>query len=155
MTIAAGGRVADDRDWLAEHRYRAVLRVQQGVPIAQVAREVGASRQSVYWWMARYEADGLAGLTDRPRRPHTSPTRMPAEVEALICELRRAYPRWGARRIAHELATRGIASAPGRSSVYRVLVRHGLVNAQKQNHRRKYRRWQRSAYCGGVRRCVG
>lgn len=145
MTITADGRAADDQGWLAEHRYRAVLRVQQGVPIAQVAREVGASRQSVYSWMARYQAEGLTGLTDRSRRPHRSPTRMPAEVEALICELRRTYPRWGARRIAHEFVLRGMSPTPGRSSVYRVLVRHGLVEAQKQNHQRKYRRWQRDA----------
>jgi hypothetical protein len=29
--------------------------------------------------------------------------------------------------------------------VHRVLVRHGLVAAQQQNHKRKYRRWQRDA----------
>jgi transposase InsO family protein len=132
-------------DWLAEHRYRAVLRVQEGVAKAQVAREFGASRQSVHSWVARYEADGLAGLTDRSRRPHTSPTQIPGLTEALICELRRTYPRWGAQRIAHELAQRGMPAAPSRSTVYRVLVRHGLVVAQQQNHKRKYRRWQRDA----------
>jgi transposase InsO family protein len=64
---------------------------------------------------------------------------------AMICELRRTYPRWGAQRIAHELILRGVASPPSRSSVYRILVRHGLVAAQQQNHKRKYRRWQRDA----------
>jgi hypothetical protein len=34
-------------DWVVEHRYRAVLQVLDGVPKAQVAREFGASRQSV------------------------------------------------------------------------------------------------------------
>jgi transposase InsO family protein len=145
VAISAGGQVVDDQGWLAEYRYRAVLQVREGVPIAQVARQVGASRQSVYSWVARYEAEGLTGLADRSRRPNTSPTRIPAEVEALICELRRTYPRWGARRIAHELADRSVSPAPGRSTVYRVLVRHGLVAAQQQNHKRKYRRWQRDA----------
>jgi transposase InsO family protein len=133
------------RSWLTEHRYRAVLQVREGVAVAQVAREVGASRQSVYSWIARYEAEGLSGLQERSRRPMTSPTRMTAEVEALICELRRSFPRWGARRIAYELAAREVPSAPSRSSVYRVLVRHGLVAAQQQNHKRRYRRWQRDA----------
>ena len=63
----------------------------------------------------------------------------------MICELRRTYPRWGAQRIAHELAVRGVEAPPSRSSVYRVLVRHGLVAAQQQNHKRTYRRWQRDA----------
>jgi transposase InsO family protein len=141
----AGNKAVDDPGWLTEHRYRAVRQVLDGVPVAEVARQVGASRQSVYAWKARYEAEGLSGLAERSRRPHSSPTRMPAEVEAQICELRRAYPRWGARRIAHELESGGVSPAPGRSSVYRVLVRNGLVAAQAQNHKRKYRRWQRDA----------
>lgn len=66
-------------------------------------------------------------------------------VVALICELRRSYPRWGAQRICHELAVRGLEAPPSRSSVHRVLVRHGLVAAQQQNHKRSYRRWQRDA----------
>jgi len=80
-------------DWVTEHRYRAVLQVLDGVSKAQVAREFGASRQSVHSWAARYEAEGLAGLADRSRRPHTSPNELPPAVVALICELRRTYPR--------------------------------------------------------------
>lgn len=32
--------------------------------------------------------------------------------------------------------------APSRSTVQRILTRHGLVDQQEQNHRRAYRRWQ-------------
>ncbi|WP_282697821.1 IS481 family transposase [Streptomyces sp. CC208A] len=130
---------------MAEHRYRAVLQVLDGAPVAQVARQAGASRQSVYSWVDRYHAGGLDALVDKSRRPHTSPHQVAAEVEALVCELRRSYPRWGARRIAHELGQRGLVPAPGRSTVHRILTRHGLVNQQEQNHRRVYRRWQRDA----------
>lgn len=70
---------------------------------------------------------------------------MPAEVEALVCELRRAHPRWGARRIAFELARRGVAEPPAQATVHRALVRNGLVEPQEQRHKRKYRRWQREA----------
>lgn len=126
-----------------EYRYRAVLEVLDGVPVAQVARQAGASRQAVYGWVGRYRVEGLAGLQDRSRRPHSSPTRVAAEVEAQICELRRLHPRWGPRRIAFELAQRG--AGPGRTTVYRVLVRNGLVRPQPQQHKRVYRRWQRDA----------
>ncbi|WP_042411071.1 IS481 family transposase [Streptacidiphilus carbonis] len=130
---------------MAEHRYRAVLQVLDGVAVAQVARQAGASRQSVYTWVERYHSGGLDALMDRSRRPHVSPHQVAAEVEALVCELRRSYPRWGARRIAHELGQRGLVPVPGRSTVHRILTRHGLVNNQDQNHRRVYRRWQRDA----------
>jgi transposase InsO family protein len=56
-----------------------------------------------------------------------------------------AHPRWGARRIAFELAAAGVASPPSRATVHRVVVRNGLVRPQEQQHRRKYKRWQREA----------
>ena len=60
-----------------------------------------------------------------------------------MCELRRAHPRWGARRIAFEAAQRRASPAPSRATVHRVLERNGLVVLQEQRHKRKYKRWQR------------
>jgi transposase InsO family protein len=132
-----------DGTWLAEHRLHSVLEVRGGASVAEVAARYGASRQSLYRWKARYERDGVAGLQDRSRRPRSSPRRIPAEVEALVCELRRAHPRWGARRLVFELGERGVARVPSRATVHRALVRNGFVVLQHQTHKRKYRRWQR------------
>lgn len=132
-----------DGTWLAEHRLHSVLEVRAGVRVAEVAARYGASRQSVYRWKALYERDGVAGLQDKSRRPRSSPQRISAEVESLVCELRRAHPRWGARRLAFELAQRGLDRVPSRATVHRALVRNGLVEPQRQLHKRKYRRWQR------------
>ena len=85
----------------------------------------------------------MKGLADRSRRPRTSLARTPAEVEALVCRLRRDHPRWGARQISHEVGRRGIDPAPSRATVHRVLVRNGLVAPQPQRHKRQYKRWQR------------
>jgi Integrase core domain len=62
-----------------------------------------------------------------------------------VCELRRAHPRWGARRISHELGRRGVTPTPSRSTVHRVLVRNHLVRPQAQQHPRHLKRWQREA----------
>ena len=129
--------------WQVEHRYRAVMEVLDGSPVSEVAVRYGVSRQSVYSWRDRYAAGGIDGLRDASRRPRTSPSRLPAEVEALVCELRRAHPRWGARRIAFETTQRGADPAPSRATVHRVLERNGLVVPQAQRHKRKYKRWQR------------
>lgn len=131
--------------WQVEHRYGAVLEVRQGCPVGDVAVRYGASRQSVYNWVARFDAAGLAGLRDRSRRPHRSPQRMPAEVESLVCGLRRAHPRWGARRLVFELTRRGVDPVPVPATIHRALARNGLVTPQQQRHKRKYRRWQREA----------
>ncbi len=126
-----------------EQRYRAVLEVLDGSPVSEVAVRYGVSRQAVYAWKAKHAAGGIEALREVSRRPKTSPTRVSGDVEALACEMRRAHPRWGARRIAFELAQAGIASPPSRATVHRVLVRNGLVRHQEQHHRRKYKRWQR------------
>ncbi|WP_433206426.1 IS481 family transposase [Nocardia sp. CA-107356] len=139
MSVAEDG----SREWLAEQRYRAVLEVMDGSPVSEFAVRYGVSRQAVYTWNSKYEAGGVEGLRERSRRPRTSPTRLAAEVEAQACEMRRAHPRWGARRIAFELAQSGATPAPSRATVHRVLVRNGLVRHQEQRHKRKYKRWQR------------
>jgi transposase InsO family protein len=141
--MGAHEKQADDRGWLVEQRYRAVLEVLDGSPVSEVAVRYGVSRQSVYSWKARHAAAGVDGLREVSRRPRTSPSRLAAEAEALVCELRRAHPRWGARRIAFEVAQRGVAGAPSRATVHRVLVRNAMVTPQAQRHKRKYRRWAR------------
>jgi transposase InsO family protein len=67
------------------------------------------------------------------------------EVEVAICEMRRSHPRWGQRRIEFELGRNGCPGPiPSVSTIYRVLVRHGLVDAVPRRRRREdYRRWQR------------
>ena len=54
-------------------RARIVLLVADGLPLDQVAREVGVRPHVVRTWADRYRAGGLAALQDRPRpgRPRT------------------------------------------------------------------------------------
>lgn len=128
-----------------EVRLRAVTEAINGSPIVDVAERFGVSRQTVTAWRKRYEAEGLDGLVDASRRPHSSPARIDPNVEALICEMRRHHRRWGARRIAYQLALEIGDRAPSRSTVYRALVRNGLINQQEQHHKRIYKRRQREA----------
>ncbi|WP_443055751.1 helix-turn-helix domain-containing protein [Streptomyces sp. NBC_00690] len=58
---------------MPKHRYRAVLQVLDGAPVAQLARQAGTSRQSMYSRVDRYHGGGLDALVDRPRWPHVSP----------------------------------------------------------------------------------
>src|SRR4051794_34581388 len=79
------------------------MAVLDGASVSEVAAEIGVSRQTVHAWLRRYRAAGLAGLVDRPHRTVSCPHRASREVEAVVCELRRAHPKWGALRILHEL----------------------------------------------------
>ena len=130
---------------MVEQRYQAVLEVLDGIPVTEVAERFGVTRQTVHRWVARYRESGLAGLADRSHAPKAHPWRVSAEVEAVICDLRTAHRSWGPRRLVFELERRG---HPGvsRSTVYRVLVRHHLIEPVSRRRRRdSYRRWERSA----------
>ena len=131
---------------VVEQRYRAVLEVLDGAPVIEVARRYGVTRQTVHEWLRRYASSGgLGGLADRSSRPASCPHQMPPEVEARVVAMRRAHPAWGPDRIRWQLARDGIDPLPGRSSVYRALVRHCLVEAKKRRRKREdYRRWERS-----------
>jgi transposase len=110
---------------VGEQRLRAVWEVLDGASVSEVARRFKVSRQSVHTWLRRYAAD--QGLGDRSSRPHGCPHQMSPVIEAKIVEVRRAHPGWGADRISYQLGRDGIGPVPGRSSIYRALLRNGLV----------------------------
>jgi transposase InsO family protein len=128
---------------VAEQRLRAVWEVLDGASVTEVARRFTVSRQSVHVWLRRYAAD--QGLADRSSRPHRCPHQMSPVVEAQIVEIRRAHPGWGSDRIGYQLARDGVVPVPGRSSIYRALMRNGLVvPGQRRRRRLDYRRWERA-----------
>jgi transposase InsO family protein len=131
---------------VAEQRFNAVMEVlRDGLTVIEVAERYGVSRQTVHGWLGRYRTGGLEALADRSHRPLRCPHQMPAEVEAHLCELRRHHPGWGQRRLAHELARIGVDPPLGLTSIYRALVRNGLIQPKARRRRKAdYRRWERA-----------
>lgn len=113
---------------VVEQRYAAVLEVlNEGVSVAEVAARAGVTRQTVHRWLRNYARDGLAGLVDRSSAPVSCPHQMDSVVEARIVALRQEHPGWGPRTLGHQLGREGFDRVPGRSSIYRCLVRHHLI----------------------------
>jgi transposase InsO family protein len=128
---------------VTEQRYRAVLEVLAGVPVTEVAERYGVSRQSVHAWLGRYRDEGPPGLADRSHKVHAHPWQIPAELEAAVCELRRAHRKWGPKRLVFEMGRRGLGAVT-RSTVYRVLIRNQLIEPRSRRRRRQdYVRWER------------
>jgi transposase InsO family protein len=132
---------------VVEQRYDAVKEVlADRAQVAEVARRYGVARQTVHRWIARYRGGGLGALADRSHRPKACPHQMPATIEARVLELRRIHDEWGPIRIRHALAREEVSPLPGRSSIYRALVRAGLIEARRRRRRKAdYRRWERPA----------
>ena len=131
---------------VAEQRFNAVMEVlRDGLTVVEVADRYGVSRQAVHAWLRRYTNGGLDALADRSHRPRHCPHQMPATVEARLCELRRCHPHWGQRRLAHELVRIGFDPPPGLTSIYRALVRNGLIQPKvRRRAKASYRRWERA-----------
>ena len=91
----------------------------------------------------RYRDEGPSGLVDRSHKVRHHPWQIPAEVESAICEMRRTHPRWGPKRLVFEMDRHGHGTVT-RSTVYRVLVRNGLIEPKSRRRRRQdYKRWER------------
>ena len=89
-----------------------------GWPVAHAAKSMGVSRQCAHRWLARFDAEGDAGLHDRSSRPHTMPTRTSAVVEQQVLQAR-AQHRRGQDWLGPELGV------PART-VSRILHRHDV-----------------------------
>src|SRR5919202_4996321 len=101
-----------------------------------VCRRCGISRPTQRKWWRRYQAEGVAGLEERSRRPHSSPGRKVLEPqEKLILQLRRERE-LGLRRLRIELI-RGHGLKLSLDTLHKVLVRHGL---SRPPHRPKVKR---------------
>jgi len=130
---------------VVEQRHRAVLEVLDGASVTDVARLYGVSRKTVHKWLRRYAAEGLRGLADRSSKPESCPHQMVPVVEARVVEMRREHPGWGPRTIRTRLGREGVSPLPGRSSIHRALLRHGLIDPTRRKRRRSdYKRWERS-----------
>ncbi len=79
-----------------------VQRIQAGMPQTHVAAQMGVSRATVAKWWHRWQVEGDASLVDRSSKPHRSPRRISAAVEARVCGLR-CQKRWGPAPIAVRL----------------------------------------------------
>lgn len=91
---------------------------EEGWAVAHAAKAMGVSRQCAHRWLARWDAEGDAGLRDRSSRPHRIPNRTSAEVEQRVLAARRTH-RWGPDVLGPEL---GVAPR----TVTRILRRHGV-----------------------------
>ena len=83
--------------------------LQEGWQVAAAAEAAGVSRRTAYKWLARFKAEGFAGLQDRSCRPHRSPRACPAEeIERFEQHRRQRMPLWRiARECGRSLATVG------------------------------------------------
>ena len=130
----------------AKHRL-AILRHRDEISgnVAATCRYYGISRTRFYRWQRRYEEQGLAGLRDKSRRPHTSPTATTAEVVGKVVHLRQTY-HFGPLKISMYLK-RYHDIEISQSGVWRILKRLDMnrlpQNQRYKPHAKKWKRYEK------------
>jgi len=104
-------------------------------PPRAVARALSISERTVAKWLARYRAEGEAGLADRSSRPHATPRATPADVIEQIIALRR-------RRITGKQIAATVGLSP--ATVSRILRKARLSRLRDLDPPEPVRRYERA-----------
>jgi transposase InsO family protein len=115
-------------------RERLVEAVRSGQSPEAAARAAGVCPRTAHKWVARFSAEGSAGLRDRSSRPHRLYRATPAATVARVEALRRQ--RWTGQQIAAEV---GVSPA----TVSRILRRLGLNRMRDLEPAEPVRRYER------------
>jgi transposase InsO family protein len=121
------------------------LALVPGANKSELCRRFGISREKGHKWLKRYAAQGRAGLCDRSRRPHCSPTRTPDPVETEVLRIRAmSNGVWGGRKIGAVMRREGVKRVPAPSTITAILRRHGGLEQRAAEHPGPYQRFERA-----------
>jgi transposase InsO family protein len=107
----------------------------EGRGVREVARDHGVSKTWLYELLARYQAEGEAGLVPRSKRPHRSPTKVADRYEDEIVRIRKELTEAGfdagAETIGvHLRRAHRRATVPSNATIWRVLKARGFVTPE-------------------------
>lgn len=106
-----------------------VLADKAEADMSALCRHYQISRKTGYKWLTRYRAG--EALSDRSRRPHHSPSCLPAAVIDRIIGIREQHPYWGARKIRAVLARQALEPLPAKSAIHTLLKKQGYIKPEK------------------------
>jgi putative transposase len=106
-------------------------------PFNELCLQFTISRKTGYKWVERYEEGGSPALTDRSRRPHSSPYATDDMVIEAIVQARGKHPTWGPKKLL-EILTPRYPDLPAVSTAADILKRKGLITGSKTRLRRKH-----------------
>lgn len=124
-----------------ETRKEFIQAAKATVNFSSLCREFGITRKTGYKWVARHENG--AELSDRSRRPTSSPKKTSEEIEQQILKLRYENPGWGAKTLHKVLENAGCENLPCVKTVNNILDRNNCILKEESEKRHKYIRYQK------------
>jgi transposase InsO family protein len=96
-----------------------------------LCEEYGISTKTGYKWKERFIREGIEGMEEQSRRPHSHADQLGDETVCEIIRLKLAHGNWGPRKI-RELYRRRHGEVASESSFKRVLERAGLTKKRRR-----------------------
>ena len=112
-----------------DKRMRFVTAAEAGQEtMTALCRRFGLSRKTGYKWLARYRLEGIEGLIERSRAPHTHAQLVTAAVAECCLAVRRAHRSWGPVKVRAWLERDEPEVAwPAASTIGELFDREGLT----------------------------
>ncbi len=118
-----------------EFRLRAVkLRLEEGIPVSLLCKELGVGKQTLWEWVKRYRESGEAGLRNKVVFPG-SWQKLPLAVRKKIVEIKKREPLFGVKRISY-LLRRVFFLRACPETVRRTLQEESLMNPSRKKSSR-------------------
>ena len=108
------------------------LRLEEGLPVSLLSKEVGVSKDVIYRWVKAYQERGEAGLRNQVRSSG-SRRKLPGPVREKIVEIKKREPFFGVQRISHLLKRVFFLSASP-ETVRRTLQEESLMGPSQKRH---------------------
>lgn len=118
------------------------LAMTESANIRSLCRRYEISPKTAYKWLDRYRDGGVDALSDRSRRPHSSPAKTEARLEDIVVALRRKHPAWGARKLHRRLTVQGYTDLPSISTISTILRRRGCIDPNESTKHRPCQRFE-------------
>ena len=108
------------------------------VNVSELCRVFGVTRDTGYRWIQRFRAGGhrVDAVAERSRRPKSNPTATAEEVQDVIVQARKVYPKWGPRKLRVILCERcPQLPIPSTSAIAGILKRRGMTRPRARRRR--------------------
>jgi transposase InsO family protein/transposase-like protein len=110
---------------------------------SKLCKEFGISRETGYKWLKRHANEGVSGLNERSKRPHSSAKQTSQAIVEAILFVRASYPRWGGDKIrTYLLEEMGYQAMVSEKTIDRILKKNGCINPEESAKHQAFIRFE-------------
>lgn len=117
---------------------------KQNLTFSEMCKRFQISLSTGYRWLQRFDEEGMEGLKEKSRKPHTCPHQTPHNMQQKVLQLRDKLG-WGGRKIRRRLLDLGQSpsAVPAASTITEICRRHEKIDPQQSRKRVALQRFER------------